>query len=233
MQHAIVLLAALLALQCTALQGAVALAATAAPSIQLGRMRILAQAAAAQPPPAAQPQPAQPGLETQVIRPDQAYVPAKGVLAAPNTAVAGAPLNVSQRAETIEACSELCRAAPDCGWFMYCSSMGGCLDGSGGTLPYQQCELLAEECSIPSLGLINSSEVQVTSGERALGWEDCVLTGPAVLLAGRSAAHAVCTAQHSTAHAAAHTCALLLPPPLPLHSWPCPASAGRLPARPC
>ncbi len=183
MQHRIVLLVALLSLQCTALQGAVALAAAAAaaPPIQRGwRSRILAQAASAQPPPAAKPQPVQPGLEQQVIRPDQAYVPAKGVLAAPNTAVAGAPLNVSQRADTIEACSELCRAAPDCGWFVYCSSVGGCLDGSGGSLPYQQCELLAEECTIPSLGLTNSSEVQVTSGEQALGCTEFVLTAPAV-----------------------------------------------------
>ena len=123
------------------------------------------------PPPASQPrpQPAQPSqpAQLQLIRPDQVYYPSKTVLAAPSTAIGG-PLLRQLAAATIEACSEACRSEANCSWFSYCSNDGGCLDGSGsnGTLAFQQCRLLGAACALPPLGLTNSTEVQVTSGER-------------------------------------------------------------------
>jgi hypothetical protein len=116
------------------------------------------------------------GLQPQVIRPDQVYYPAKGVLAAPSTAVLSPPLNQSS-APTIETCSDVCRSTPGCAWFTYCGNAGGCLDpgGPAGSMPYQHCRLMADACVLPPLGL-SSPQVQVTSGFPTTSvWGDQVL----------------------------------------------------------
>ena len=119
------------------------------------------------------PQPAPPALQPQLIRPDRVYYPAKGVLAAPNTAVQGPPLQLNATAAaSIEACSELCRSTPGCDWFWYCSRPGGCSAGGGALLEFQACQLVGEACVLPTLGLSGSgsdsteAEVEVTSGKR-------------------------------------------------------------------
>lgn len=143
----------------------VARAAVEPPHVALQQRRRLAQAVVdgvGEPSPSGAPQPA---LELQIIRPDQVYYPAKGVLAAPSVAVAAPPLNnASAAASSIEACSERCRATPGCDWWWFCGKVGGCRDGSGGTLAYQQCQQLGEACMLPALGL-SGAQVDVTSGE--------------------------------------------------------------------
>ncbi|PRW57729.1 Serine threonine- kinase CTR1 [Chlorella sorokiniana] len=87
------------------------------------------------------------------------------VVAAPSIAVQGPRLQLNaSAADSIEACSELCRTTTGCDWFWYCDRPGGCADGSGGTLPLQGCQLLGEACTLPALGLSGTTGVQVTSG---------------------------------------------------------------------
>lgn len=119
------------------------------------------------------PQPAPPALQPQLIRPDRVYYPAKGVLAAPSTAVQGPPLQLNATAaDSIEACSELCRSTTGCDWFWYCSRPGGCSTGGGALLAFRACQLVGEACVLPTLALSGSgsgsaeAEVEVTSGGR-------------------------------------------------------------------
>ena len=166
MHHSKVVSLVVVALCWAAVQAAALPAAAAVPP-DPRQLRSLAQAAAAAAPAVeSSPGAPQPALQPEVIRPDQVYYPAKGVVAAPSTAIAAPQLNVSAaNAATIEACAELCSQAAGCDWFWYCSTPGGCQDGSGGSLPFQQCRLLGEACSLPARGLTSSTAVQVTSGE--------------------------------------------------------------------
>ena len=152
-------LAALLGLLLLAVAAAAPAAARGDPQGRR-RPRSLAQAA-----PAPAPQPA---LQPTAIRPEQTYYPSKGVVAVPSTAVVGPPLNVTATsADSLEGCAASCRGTRGCDWFWYCPTAGGCRDGSGGTLPFQQCRLVGEACQLPALARSNSTAVQVVSGELA------------------------------------------------------------------
>lgn len=87
-------------------------------------------------------------------------------LLAPGWAVVAPPLGGGPPtlAASGEACSAICRGKAGCSWFMFCSKEGGCSDGEVGTLAYQQCQLLAENCTAPGTAHNNAT---VTSGEPA------------------------------------------------------------------
>lgn len=66
---------------------------------------------------------------------------------APNVAVAG-DVVAETTAETVQACSAACRAAgANCTVFAYCDSPGGCSDGAGGDMAFQQCRFLDIGCN--------------------------------------------------------------------------------------
>ena len=68
------------------------------------------------------------------------------------------------------------------------SLQGGCADGTGGTLPYLECHMLGESCTMPPLAA-SGSAVEVTSGECRCRARYCPAPlPPALPVANRAAA---------------------------------------------
>lgn len=104
-------------------------------------------------------------LQPQPIPASASYA-GDGAVIVPNAAVVAPPLAGADAttAPTPDVCAARCRATRGCALFTHCPLQGGCSDGANGTVPFQQCNLLAEQCKLPQLARMNSTGL-VTSGE--------------------------------------------------------------------